>query len=69
MGKNQKTATKKEPKYKHKIWYHKSMLLASVPVLREEIRLASLNPIIDNKQIKDTLDLINQYENLLNKDL
>lgn len=45
------------------------MLLASVPVLREEIRLASLNPIIDNKQIKDTLDLINQYENLLNKDL
>jgi len=45
------------------------MLLASVPVLREEIRLQSLNPIIDNKQIKDTLDLINQYENLLNKDL
>jgi len=69
MGKSQRVAVKKDPKYKHKIWYHKSMLLASVPVLREEVRLQSLNPIIDDKQIKDILYLINQYENLLNKDL
>jgi len=57
------------PKYNHRIWYHKSILLASIPALEQELYFLEKNPIIDFKNIKELQNLIFQYKNLLNKDL
>ena len=57
----------KNPKFSQKIWFEQSMLLASLPVLVDEMTM--LKNIYNKEELKQLENLLINYEYLLNKKL
>jgi len=60
-----KTKKSKQEKYRDKIWFEKSMLLASLPALYDEVSM--LENFVSKEELKQLKSLLVNHEFLLNK--